>query len=64
MTRAQKLAEQRVEQAFYRRCSGIQIRVLDMPKIFKAGLQAVAEGLDDTALGDRVAAIVDTLRVI
>jgi hypothetical protein len=58
-----KAARARVERAYYKRCSGITINVMDIPKIFEAGVQIVAAGVDDAMLEDAVAAIVEKLRV-
>lgn len=61
-TKQEKAIDKRIERAYYARCNGIQINVLDIGLIFAAGRKAVAEGLDDQALGDRILAIVETLR--
>lgn len=58
-----KLAETKVERAYYKRCSGITINIMDIPKVFKVGLQAIEDGLDGEALEDCIAAYVETIRV-
>ena len=64
MTRAQKLADKRIEALYYQRCSGIQINVMDIGRVFKAGHTAIATkpDIDDAALGDAIAAFVETIR--
>lgn len=51
-TRQDKLNEKRIEQAFYARCSGIQVNVMDISKVFKHGRMLIADGADDAVLGD------------
>jgi hypothetical protein len=51
--------DKQIERAYYRRCSGIQIDVFDIGKVFAVGRQAVAEGADmETA----IVAFVETVR--
>lgn len=48
-----------IEAIYYRRCSGIQINIMDIGKVFKAGHAAHAAGTDvETA----IVACVETLR--
>lgn len=35
-TKAEKLADKRIEQAYYRTCSGVQIPMLAIPAIFRS----------------------------
>lgn len=61
-TRAQKHADARIDRLYNQRCSGIQINMMDIGKVFAAGYAAIADGADDTVLGDRIAAFVETIR--
>ena len=66
MTRAEKLAakiaDKRVERAYYKTCSGIQIDIMDIGKIFEFARLKVAEGEDDAALGASIRAYVERIR--
>ena len=50
-TKAEKQADKRIEQAFYKNCSGIQINIFDISKVFAEGRKLVAEGKTDEELG-------------
>jgi hypothetical protein len=63
-TKAEKQADLRISAAFRERCSGIAINVMDISKVFTVGRAAILEGADDKTLGDRVAAFVDTIRMV
>lgn len=65
MTKRQlKLAEKRVEQAYYKGCSGVEINIMDIGKVFKAGVAAIEADptISDAALRDSVVAFVETIR--
>lgn len=62
MTKAEKLAEQRIENAYRTHCSGVQISVMDIGKVFAAGRKAIADGADDAALGVALKEFVETIR--
>lgn len=66
MTRAEKkaakAADKRVEAAYYATCNGVQINMMDIPKVFKIGRQAVAAGCDDESLKLTIIAYVETIR--
>lgn len=48
--KTKKAAEKQVEQAYYSMCSGVVINIMDIPKVFKVGLDALANGADDVEL--------------
>lgn len=54
--------EARVAHAFRARCAGVAIPIMEMTRLMRVGLAAIAEGVDDAALGDRIAAFVETIR--
>jgi len=57
-----KAIDLRVERAYYATCSGIQVDVMDIGKIFAFGRLKVLAGEDDAALGASLRAYVETLR--
>jgi hypothetical protein len=58
-----KAIKDRVSRAYYATCSGIQINVMDISRVFEVGEAAVAAGLDDEMLGKAIHAFVETIRV-
>jgi hypothetical protein len=60
--KAEKLADDRIDRAYRTRCSNIPIDIMDIPKVFAEGRKAIAGGADDQALGDTIAAFVETIR--
>jgi alpha-D-ribose 1-methylphosphonate 5-phosphate C-P lyase len=62
-TKAERAADKRTERAYYATCSGVQIRIMDMGKVYVAGREAITNGADDAALAVAVRAFVETIRV-
>lgn len=56
-------ADARIQRIYGERCSGVQISVLDIDRIFTVGREAIEAGDDDQALGDKIAALVETIRM-
>jgi len=61
MARVSK-SELRIARLYRERCSNIQINIMDISKIYDDAREGIAAGLDDAALGDRIAAFVETIR--
>lgn len=68
LSRAEKIAEnkrnKRVETAYYKRCSRVQINIMRIGEVFKAGTDALAADptMTDDALGVVVYNFVQTIR--
>jgi len=66
MTRSEKIAfnksEKRIERAYYAGCTGVQINVMDIGKVFKQGHVLISGGADDDALQAGLVAFVETLK--
>jgi hypothetical protein len=61
-TKEQKAIDKRVEAAYYRTCSGIQINIMDIGKVFAVGRDALAKGVDEPGLEHVIREFVDTIR--
>ena len=57
--------EKRVERAYYAGCSGVQINIMDISKVFKAGVAAIVAQpeISDADLTVKVRAIVDAINL-
>ena len=42
--KAEKLLDKQIEKVYYATCSGVQVNIMDIPKIFRYGRQLIAEG--------------------
>ena len=60
--RRQQEIDRRIDHAFRTRCNGIPVPMLSISKIFDHGRQLIAQGADDAALADGIAAFVETIR--
>ena len=60
--RAAKIADKRIERAYYATCSGIQIDIMNIGKVFDYGRTLIAEGINDGELKARIRCFVETIR--
>lgn len=52
----------RIDKIYRSRCSGIQVGIMDIGKIFSKANEAIDEGVDDVVLGDRIFEFVQTIK--
>ena len=57
-----KARDKRIERAYYKTCSGIQINIFDISKVFKAGHAALDAGADEAGLEKAIFEFVQTIR--
>lgn len=57
--KSKKEVDKAIEQAYYRNCSGVQVLMTDIPKIFEEGHKAISEGRD---LDAAIVAFVNSIR--
>ena len=63
MTKKQKnLNDARIQRLYSLRCSGIQINIMDIGKVFKVAEAGIAANMDDAQLGDVIHAYVNQIR--
>ena len=60
--KAKKAADDLISRAYYATCSGIQINIMDIPKVFAYGRTKLEAGEDFEALKSSVRAYVETIR--
>lgn len=60
--RQQKALDKRVEQAYYATCSGVQISIMDIGKVFTEGRKALVNGADEDLLRLTIRKFVETIR--
>jgi len=58
----QKAQDRLIEAIYYRHAQGVQISILDIPKVYAAGRAAIAAGGDLDAVRAAVVGAVDALR--
>lgn len=69
MTRSEKISknrlDKRIERLYYARCRGIEINVMDIGKVFKAGAASVLAkpNISDDELGQAIYDFVQTIRL-
>lgn len=49
-----ELDEKTIERIYYKRCSGLQVNVMDLGKIFEEGHRLIAAGVNTTQLEDGI----------
>jgi hypothetical protein len=58
-----KICDQRIERAYGASCSGIQINIMDIGKVFQHGRRQIdMHNLDDAALAVSIREFVETIR--
>jgi len=62
--REQRMARQRVERAFYKRCSGIRIDIMKISEIMNHGIKVVESGASDEQLEGEIERLTKTLATV
>ena len=60
-TKTKKLADYRIEHAYRLACAGLEVNILDIPKIFAYGHLKIAAGANDDELQAGLRAYVEAL---
>ena len=61
--KADKAVEDRIAKAYRATCCGIQINILDIPKVFKYGERIIAEGASNEVLLEKIGVCVRSIAV-
>jgi len=56
------MAKARINRVYSARCSGIQIPMMEVLKVWEVGMASCLLGDSDDVLGDKILAYVDTIR--
>lgn len=57
-----KITDQRIERVYCLRCTGIEIDIMDIGKVFAHGRTLIGMGATDEELGDGIFSYVCTIR--
>jgi len=61
-SKIEKLTDARIERLYGASCSGVQIPMMSIPKVFNVAREAVNAGSDDAAVTAAIVAFVSTIR--
>lgn len=61
-TKEEKALDVRIERLYGQSCSGVQIPLMSIPKVFAAGKAAAQAGGDDEAVKAAIVAFVEVIR--
>lgn len=62
-SKAEKEIDARITRAYGRACDGVQIPILDIPKVWTIARRSVAAGVTDATLEADIADFVESIRV-
>lgn len=62
LTRAEKAADRRIDKVYRENCANIQVDMMDIPRIFGVGREAIKSGVDDDGLKTLIVAFVQSVR--
>lgn len=57
----EKAKDKMIEEAYRKSCSGIAINIMDISKVFKAGHEAINNGLRDAELENAILTVTQSL---